>query len=83
MVKNSEGSSVTLLACCSQYASVMSRTKSTLRYCTLLAILVVVRAQLVVAEDLVCFSDLLSYKPRYPYSNADVACTSRRRVAGV
>jgi nucleoside permease NupC len=79
MVKNSEGSSFVLLAYYRQHVSSIQHTKPALRHCTLFAILVVVRAQLVVAEDLVCFSNLSSYEPRYPHNVADAACGPCRR----
>ena len=71
MVKNSDGSSAEELANYSHNKISRFHTKSTLRYSALFSILVVVCAQLVVAEHLVCFSDLWSYEPRYPRNIAD------------
>jgi len=67
MVKNSDGSSAAALAHRNYDVDVLPglRTESALWYGALLSILVVVCAQLVVAEHLVCLSNLQSNEPRH------------------
>ena len=73
MVKNSDGSSAAALACCNHSISPWLHTKSALRHSTFLAILVVVCAQLVIAQHLVCLSNLQSYEPRHSRDMASAA----------
>jgi hypothetical protein len=73
MVKNSDGSSAEELANGNHHKVLQFRTKSALWYSALLAILVVVCAQLVIAKDLVRFSNLQSYEPRHPPNTANAA----------
>lgn len=65
IVKNSDGSSAPALAHDAHCILPWLHTKPALRHRALLAILVVICAQLVIAEHLVCLSNLQSHKPRH------------------
>ena len=74
MVKNSLGSSARALAYCNPHSFTLFHTKSTLWYSAFLAILVIVCAQLIVAENLICLSNLWSsYEPRHHHAIANAA----------